>query len=359
MTRWQSVPVATFATLLFIHGANIIVGFDASVIERAISRKSFVKRGRSPHDAMHEVVIAIKQLNLDVVESELLQRSTPNDPKYQQWLSYEDIGRLVANLNSAELVAQWLADNEVVATWKSQHLEYIKAQAPIEKWEILLQTKFYSWEDLTVPEGERRRTMHRALEYALPEHVASHISAVFNTVQTPPAWKPHYHTRHHSDATVTETARSLLRGEGQQSSSSPLATATATGQVTVSFLNQLYHIPSNTGSSEQQQSVFETGNEYFSSNDLRKFQQTFNLPLQGVAQDFGYDTDNCNKYDCFEGNLDVQYMMGVAQRTQMIYWYQDGTDPFIDWITAVADTSNPPLVNSISWGSTEQVQYLL
>lgn len=32
------------------------------------------------------------------------------------------------------------------------------------------------------------------------------------------------------------------------------------------------------------------------------------------------DTD-VNAVDCYEGNLDVQYIMGVAQQTATIYWY--------------------------------------
>jgi hypothetical protein len=60
--------------------------------------------------------------------------------------------------------------------------------------------------------------------------------------------------------------------------------------------------------------------------------------------------------DCFEGNLDLQYMMGIAQDTQTVYWYEGGSDPFVDYVTNVADDPDPPLVNSISWGSVEQVR---
>lgn len=31
------------------------------------------------------------------------------------------------------------------------------------------------------------------------------------------------------------------------------------------------------------------------------------------------------------------------------------TDPFVGWLIDVANTTNPPLVNSMSWGSIEQV----
>jgi hypothetical protein len=319
-----------------------------SVTERAIPRKSFVSRGKTSGDTVHELVFAVKQRNLEVVESELLRRSTPGSPQYQQWLSHDEVGALVSNPGSAQAVATWLTASGARVLWKSKFHEYIKATAPISTWENLLSTSFYGWEDLTQP-AEGRNLVHRAHDYRLPSAVVDHLTTVFHTVQTPPAWKPHGLMRQSSEEEWLTRASGVRKPRHQQLLSN--------GKVTVSFLNGLYKIPSNTGSSAQQQSVFETGGEHYSSQDLQKFQQTFGLPLQAVAKDYGYDTDSCTKVDCFEGNLDVQYMMGVAQQTQMIYWYQGGDDPFIDWITEVADASDPPLVNSISWGSIEQVRH--
>ncbi len=58
-----------------------------------------------------------------------------------------------------------------------------------------------------------------------------------------------------------------------------------------------------------------------------------------------------------EGNLDIQYIMGMAQETVSIYWWvtEEDEDPFLGWITAVADEPNSPQVNSVSWGGEEQV----
>ena len=50
--------------------------------------------------------------------------------------------------------------------------------------------------------------------------------------------------------------------------------------------------------------------------------------------------------------------MGVAQNTVSIYWYEGGTpylDPFVQWITDVANSPNPSFTNSMSWGSSEFV----
>ena len=47
--------------------------------------------------------------------------------------------------------------------------------------------------------------------------------------------------------------------------------------------------------------------------------------------------------------------MGMAQLTSTIYWYVGSGSPFLEWILAVAKEKYPPAVNSISWGSVEQV----
>ena len=49
--------------------------------------------------------------------------------------------------------------------------------------------------------------------------------------------------------------------------------------------------------------------------------------------------------------------MGVAQSSPSIYWYTDSTsqDPFVAWITAMADMDPPPQSSSISYGAQESV----
>ena len=52
-------------------------------------------------------------------------------------------------------------------------------------------------------------------------------------------------------------------------------------------------------------------------------------------------------------------MMGVAQNISTTFWYVGGPtqDLFVDYILAIADSENPPAVNSISWGTHEQAMH--
>jgi tripeptidyl-peptidase-1 len=47
--------------------------------------------------------------------------------------------------------------------------------------------------------------------------------------------------------------------------------------------------------------------------------------------------------------------MGIAQDTATFFWYDGNRNPFLSWITEVSNDPNPPLSNSISWGSIEQM----
>lgn len=325
---------------------------DRLTIESQVPRKSFAKGKRSDAYVVHELIFSVQQSNLDELDRILLKRSTPGDSEYQKWLTFDEVGTLTTNPKATRSVLDWLSTIAgVTVTWKSIRSEYIKAEAPIAVWENVLGTTFYEWHDQSQTRGIHNgdKVVHRALDYSLPVHMVPHIAAVFNTVQVPPEFKPKYRKKigqggDHFKTNLRVQPADTLADEPP-------------GVVTIPFLNQLYKITSNTGNAQHQQSVFETAGEDFSPADLAQFQRTYHLPNQPVSSTFGHDTTDCVSHDCYEGNLDVQYMMGIAQQTATIYWYTSGNDPFIEWITDVANTRNPPLVNSISWGIVEQVPY--
>jgi tripeptidyl-peptidase-1 len=64
-----------------------------------------------------------------------------------------------------------------------------------------------------------------------------------------------------------------------------------------------------------------------------------------------------NPGSCGEANLDVQYLMSVAEQAPTTFWSIEGPAskqaPFLDWIMQVANTTNPPLVHSVSYGGIE------
>ena len=185
----------------------------------------------------------------------------------------------------------------------------------------------------------------------MPNHLTEHLHSVFNTVQIPPSFHPKYRL----PISLNQSAANFKNQQRHTKNSAAAAT-----YVTVPFLNSLYNIPSNIGSADQSQSVFETNLESFSQSDLSLFQRQYGIPLQAAEDKYNMASAQCTTATCAEGNLDIQYLMGIAQKTRTIYWYSPNTaDPFVSWILDVSSTPNPPLSNSISWGSVEQVIHLI
>lgn len=104
--------------------------------------------------------------------------------------------------------------------------------------------------------------------------------------------------------------------------------------------------------------MYESLSQYFSPSDLTQFQINFQLPVEPMAADIGgfNSTEACLLYpgNCGEANLDVQYLMAVSQLTPTTYFYVDSEDNFLlSWAMTLLNMTDPPLVNSISYGCLE------
>eukprot|EP01040_Poterioochromonas_malhamensis_P004441 gene4441-4761_t len=340
-------------------------------MEKHIPRDTFIQKRRASGSQMHEVVIAVHQLNIPKLQEIVIQRATPGHPQYQQWLSFEEVGTMVRNEEGYGKVMEWLEAYEVDVKWSSPYGEYIRAEGRISQWEKMLSTEFYEFEDLSHKKGEsdKGKMFYRALEYWIPSELKESINAVFHTVHTPPHFKPKYRQRlpklnPHSIFPFIDTPfkthlradhiTQLMKNQNDRTNSVELDQIGSI--VNIAFLDSTYKISSNIGSSKLNQSVFETSDEYFVPSDLTLFQSKNNAVSQKAISIGNHSIASCTgaNTDCGEGNLDIQFIMGVAQKTASIYWWvSDASDPFVTWIQDVAAESNPPQANSISWGEIE------
>jgi len=313
-------------SLVFTQAAYIKMPVDEGLIER---RTDWGRGAYSNADELHEVVFAVRQNNLDILEKTLWEVSDPKSPKYAQYLNRQQIADLTAHAASTEIVLNYLKTNGVSSVTKTTYGEYITAKASIQVWEKLFATTFFRFNHV---EGSEK-SVSRANHYSLESEISEHVTAVFNTVQLPPQMngKPLY------------TRKAL----GAQAGST----------ITPAVLNSYYNITSNTGNNLASQAVFETIGQYYSPADLAQFEAAYNVPTGTVITDIGGFVSDAqcvsNANNCVEANLDVQYLIAVSNVTPTTYWYEAATDSFLAWIKAVSADPNPPLVHSISYGSTE------
>jgi len=294
-------------------------------------RDDYLKGGRANALATHEVVFAVKQQNLDVLEQKLMDVSNPQHPSYGQYMSREAVANMTANPTATDRIVHFLNVKGAKVTKKTRHGEYISAQAPVALWEDIFQTEFSTFKS----RYSTKQPVIRASDYSIPIELSDHVEAVFNTVQLPLRQAP-------KKQLVSKAAAAAL----------PI-----TGSITPKVLNEYYHISSNTGNSLASQCLFESLDQSYSPSDLSTFEANYNLPSDSVDTVIGgHESDSdctADPNNCAEANLDVQYMIAVSNGTPTTYWYEDSTDSFLSWIQAMADMEKPPLVNSISYGSVE------
>lgn len=210
--------------------------------------------------ADHEVLLGLTQLNIDVLERELAERSDPaNALKYQQWMSFDEVGSIFRNEAATRAVTEWLEENKVTVSWTAPHGDYIRAVAPLRTWERVLSAEFHVWEDAST---HRIRHHIRSETYSIPASLSSSLSAVFNVADFPGAFTPRVYRRSRGKEKETTSGRAAppagLVGRLR------VALQAVYPGTTVGFLNAFYHIQSNIGRGDVSQAVYETNDQYFS-----------------------------------------------------------------------------------------------
>ena len=125
------------------------------------------------------------------------------------------------------------------------------------------------------------------------------------------------------------------------------------------FISFIYNINSNNGSTLVSQGVYEDS-QLISIADLQEFEITFGLPQESItAINGGTEPGPCTAgfSECGEANLDVQYLTALAQNSPTETWWYDNTITtlFNSFIIQMANSANPPLVMSMSYGWYEGV----
>lgn len=247
----------------------------------------------------HMLIFATKQRNIDLLEAQLLDVSTPNSENYGKYWSYSQIGEFTSNVEGCAEIAKWLRIKEVEVLWTSKHCDYIKARTTVTRWASLFNAVFYEYQHKS---GEK---MVRAPSATIPSELDTHLHTVFYLFdsESPPSKKSHImsvdsHTNIHKIV---------------ESSPEEFSASSSKASVDVPFLDNLYQIPSNIGHNFSTQLVYESGTQKWSPTDLDTFQSIYGLTKQMPIQVAGENTSFCTFDTCGEANLDLQYIMGVSQ----------------------------------------------
>ena len=301
------------------------------------SRTDLIKQTAIRSDHVHEVVFVVKQKRMDYITRLLHDVSDPASPNYGHHMTCEQINTITSNHEARDTIADFLNANGVLTISETLSGDLITANAPISVWEKVFDTRFFAFTQRQL-NGDLEEIV-RAETYSIPRELDIHVESVLNTVELPVRTSRRLYRTH---STIGDRNRDKMRA----------LTTAPTGFLRPQDIRAYYNLTNVYGSAESTQSAVSFGPNYFSQSSLAYFQKHISLqPLQPALNVGGFESDDPS-LDSTEGDLDIQYLMGISPRSPTTFWHSSAG--WVPWLTSVLNTPNPPLVHSISYGSDEQ-----
>jgi tripeptidyl-peptidase-1 len=266
----------------------------------------------------------VRQKNLDIVDKLFWDISNPKSENYTKYLTFAEIGDLVRNDEGTRAVETFLFENGAAILSKTNDGLFVETQLPAYKVEELFKAEF----NIYVQKNGKRIVKTEYFE--IPQQLLNHVSHLPHIAHFPNYKRFGKYELPYGD----------------------------TPYVSPQLLYDYYGIlnPKVSVNSSSTLSVLEAEESDFSNSDLEIFQKDFNLSIHNVTTIIGPNDESLCSGDsdnCGEANLDVQYILATAQNAELTFWNIESKNYFIDWIRAVSNTENPPLVHSISYGGFE------
>jgi len=263
--------------------------------------------------------------------SMLMEVSDPESPKYGQHVSFDKLKELVYDEVALKAINSFLTRHGVSmqAREVAPNGEFVTVTATIAQVEKMFAAEYHVF-------ASRNVKIVRSEKHIIPAELVAHVTNVVG-ISNFPVYRRN---------TMIHSFKLARQGGG----------------VVPSLIASTYRMPNETDSTPKaDQGVFEALGQSYSDDDLAMFQQQYNLPRQKVKKVIGpNDPSSCaeDPNNCVEAELDVEYIMAMAQGAPLTYWsiQQENGDIFLDFINQVAKTSTPPQVFSISYGGPEHLQ---
>jgi len=275
------------------------------------------------------LIIALKQNNVHILEDFFTKVSDPDHELYGQYMSRESIHSILQpSQESISTVINWLASVGVTNFWLPTN-DFLRVNLTVLQAESLLRRPYFMFEHSDGKKALRLSSPH----YSVPHHVAPHIDFVSPTIRFPPTQKAQRHFQ-----AYYETSPDAIR--------------------------KLYNIGDTRGTnSKNKQAVTAFLEQYFSPSDQREFyRHQFN---SGLGQSFTLKGDlSALKTSSagVEAMLDSEYIVVTGLGVPTEFWAFSGrapdnaeNEPFLKWMIEVSATPDKdvPLLFSTSYGEDE------
>ena len=290
--------------------------------------KEWIRLGKPSSDYPVKLTFAIKQTNAGWLEETLRAVSYPNSPRYGNYLNFDKIAEHVhGRPESVRAVVDTLRSAGVEERSIDFTLgrDFAVVSAPVAKIEAIFSAEFFQYrhrelEDFKTVKSER---------YSLPVSLRGHVDFVFGIKEFPRRPRVLARKGANTDGRLGVDPQSIAK---DYNTSGYVSTNPGNSQAIAGFLQQ-----------------------YFSLQDLEKFQNKYNLPVRPIARVVG---ENKPEDAGVEAELDVQYIGATGRNVSTWFvsistYANHGQEDFLSWIVGQVNTTDSPWVHSASYGDTE------
>jgi tripeptidyl-peptidase I len=276
-------------------------------------------------NVLHEVVLVLKQKNLDYLKSLVDEISDPDHRNYQNFLSMEKVHSLTTNLVLYSKVKE-IMENRGFVVRKDGNYQYMTVSASVAIVEQMFQAEFFSGKihDLKFVSSNG---------YIIPLELRDHIDSVFGIIDYPTF----------DEMDLSDSYRRFLSESGDENYLDSLE-----------ILKSVYDIRNLSSSPYATQAIFATSstsvNGSASLADIRQFQNLYGIPEGSIGANNGQLlTAACSS--CDTSNMLLEYATAVAQKSPTsLYFYSSSTSNYwVSWIKTVSAMRSPPLVITIGY----------
>lgn len=301
------------------------------------STSSWAKVGNPPPEHRMTFVVAVRvdderQADLERVFWEV---SNPDHENYGRYLNLHQVTELLAVPEErAERVRAYFASTGATEAVVSPNRDMITVTMPVAAVEAALDTKIHIFSHPI----ESASIMRASAGYSLPLSIASDVVMVGELLQFP---NPHY-----------RGLQGLIGGSGQWPNA--CSAAGCKGLVTPAVLAQRYKLPSASASASASASnsmaVSEFQGQYYRDQDLQAFGKSCHRDVK-VDKNIGQNVPSAG----VESELDIEYIKAVAPEVSLTVIY-NAQYSLLNWANALSSMSDPPLIQSVSYGNDERQQ---
>ena len=312
-------------TILFLFSVSFLMHCSAWPADQGLVHEHWVPIARAL-DGEVELMLAIRQTNVEWLERKLRAVSYPNSPDYGNYLNFDEIARVVyGRPDSVEAILATFASAGVNPGKIDFTLgrDFAVITAPLKTVEELFSAEFYLYQHVQDPEW----TVVKSLRHTIPQSLASHLDFVSGISNFP---RPNRVTpkKQETPSTFSNIPTSLWKD---------------------------YNISYVCSNPQSSQAVAAFLKVYFSPHDLSKFQEMFGIASNPIFRVEGLNNENDPG---LEGSLDVQYITAMGRNAKT--WFisisttaNRGHEDFLSYIMEVVNDTGSPWVHSVSYGDYE------